>query len=322
MKTPWEFLQYSRNKIKNTWKIAFVSAFVIGLLIHLPVMLSDIPNHDGLSSMYFDQNMITSGRWFLTVACGFSSYFTIPWVIGLIGMLWLSLSSVVLTETMELEDPLTIIGVSGLLVSFPALASTFAYVFTMDGYMMALFLAVLSVLFTQKYKKGWILGGVCLAFSMGIYQAYLPFAILLCVYVILLFFMEEHGVKEKVQYTLRYLGMGIAGAVLYYVILQILLKLQGKVLDTYQGINSMEQGGSGQGLLTTLKGMYYDFLAFTLHGDVLVNNIFSFAACVVLLLLVVFLLVRRMFQKKMVEESGIFRYNNSVGGGAAAVNKM
>ena len=63
MKTPWEFLQYSRNKIKNTWKIAFVSAFVIGLLIHLPVMLSDIPNHDGLSSMYFDQNMITSGRW-------------------------------------------------------------------------------------------------------------------------------------------------------------------------------------------------------------------------------------------------------------------
>ena len=296
MKTPWEFLQYSRNKIKNTWKIAFVSAFVIGLLIHLPVMLSDIPNHDGLSSMYFDQNMITSGRWFLTVACGFSSYFTIPWVIGLIGMLWLSLSSVVLTETMELEDPLTIIGVSGLLVSFPALASTFAYVFTMDGYMMALFLAVLSVLFTQKYKKGWILGGVCLAFSMGIYQAYLPFAILLCVYVILLFFMEEHGVKEKVQYALRYLGMGIAGAVLYYVILQILLKLQGKVLDTYQGINSMEQGGSGQGLLTTLKGMYYDFLAFTLHGDVLVNNIFSFAACAVLMLSVVFLLVRRILK--------------------------
>ena len=306
MKTPWEFLQYSRTKIKNTWKIAFVSAFVIGLLIHLPVMLSDIPNHDGLSSMYFDQNMITSGRWFLMVACGFSSYFTIPWVIGLIGMLWLSLASVVLTETMELEDPLTIIGVSGLLVSFPALASTFAYVFTMDGYMMALFLAVLSVLFTKKYKKGWIFGGVCLAFSMGIYQAYLPFVILLCVYVILLFFMEERGAKEKVQYALRYLSMGITGAVLYYVILQILLKLQGKVLDTYQGINSMEQGGSGQGLLTTLKGMYYDFLAFTVHGDVLVNNIFSFAACAVLMLSVVFLLVRRILKRKWWKNPAFF----------------
>ena len=60
MKTPWDFFQSSRTKIKNTWKIAFLSAFVLGILIHLPVMLSDIPNHDGLSSMYFDQNMITS----------------------------------------------------------------------------------------------------------------------------------------------------------------------------------------------------------------------------------------------------------------------
>lgn len=150
------FFQSSRTKIKNTWKIAFLSAFVLGILIHLPVMISDIPNHDGLSSMYFDQNMITSGRWFLSVACGFSSYFTIPWIIGLIGLLWLALTAVALTELLELADPLVIMAVSGLLVSFPALASTFAYVFTMDGYMMALFLAILAVLFTKNRKKaGW-----------------------------------------------------------------------------------------------------------------------------------------------------------------------
>lgn len=156
MKTPWELLKESKTKIKTTWRIAFVSALVLGLLIHLPVMLSDIPNHDGLSSMYFDQNMITSGRWFLTVACGFSSYFTIPWVIGLIGLIWLALTAAVLTEVLELTDPVTITVVSGLLVSFPALASTFAYVFTMDGYMLALFLAVLAVLFTAKYPRGYL----------------------------------------------------------------------------------------------------------------------------------------------------------------------
>ncbi len=306
MKTPWDFFQSSRTKIKNTWKIAFLSAFVLGILIHLPVMLSDIPNHDGLSSMYFDQNMITSGRWFLSVACGFSSYFTIPWIIGLIGLLWLALTAVALTELLELADPLVIMAVSGLLVSFPALASTFAYVFTMDGYMMALFLAILAVLFTKKQKKGGLAGAVCLAFSMGIYQAYLPFAILLCVYVILLFFMEEKGWKTKAFYVLRYLGMGVAGAALYYVILQILLKLQGKVLDTYQGINSMEQGGSGLGLFTTIRGMYVDFLAFTVHGNVLVNNIFSFTACAALVLLVAYLLVRSMLQRKWWKNPAFF----------------
>ena len=306
MKTPWDFFQSSRTKIKNTWKIAFLSAFVLGILIHLPVMLSDIPNHDGLSSMYFDQNMITSGRWFLSVACGFSSYFTIPWIIGLIGLLWLALTAVALTELLELADPLVIMAVSGLLVSFPALASTFAYVFTMDGYMMALFLAILAVLFTKKQKKGWLAGAVCLAFSMGIYQAYLPFAILLCVYVILLFFMEEKGWKTKAFYVLRYLGMGVAGAALYYVILQILLKLQGKALDTYQGINSMEQGGSGLGLFATIRGMYVDFLAFTVHGNVLVNNIFSFTACAALVLLVAYLLVRSMLRRKWWKNPAFF----------------
>ena len=306
MKTPWELLKESKTKIKTTWRIAFVSALVLGLLIHLPVMLSDIPNHDGLSSMYFDQNMITSGRWFLSVACGFSSYFTIPWIIGLIGLLWLALTAVALTELLELADPLVIMAVSGLLVSFPALASTFAYVFTMDGYMMALFLAILAVLFTKKQKKGWLAGAVCLAFSMGIYQAYLPFAILLCVYVILLFFMEEKGWKTKAFYVLRYLGMGVAGAALYYVILQILLKLQGKVLDTYQGINSMEQMGSGMGILTTLKGMYVDFLAFTVHGNVLVNNIFSLAACIILVATVVFLVIRSMIWRKWWKNPAFF----------------
>ena len=150
MLTPTEALQSLNRRIKREWKIAFLSAFILGLLIHMPVMLSDIPNHDGLDSMYFDQNMITSGRWFLMIACGFSSYYTLPWLIGVLGLLLLALSAAALTELLEVRDSVAIVLISGLLVSFPALASTFAYVFTLDGYMLALFLAILAVLFTKK----------------------------------------------------------------------------------------------------------------------------------------------------------------------------
>ena len=86
MTSPAQAFRTIHGKIRREWRIAFLSCFVTGLLTHLPVLLSDIPNHDGLASMYFDQNMITSGRWFLSVACGFSSYYTIPWVIGLLGL--------------------------------------------------------------------------------------------------------------------------------------------------------------------------------------------------------------------------------------------
>lgn len=144
------FGKWNRDIIKKEWKIAFFSAFLIGMMIHMPVLLSDIPNHDGLDSMYFDQNMITSGRWFLMAACGFSSFYTIPWLIGVLGLLFLSLAAAALTELLEIRRTWAVVLTGGLLVSFPALASTFAYVFTMDGYMLALLLAVLAVLFISE----------------------------------------------------------------------------------------------------------------------------------------------------------------------------
>ena len=73
-------------KESRLWKYTFFTAVVLALCTHLPIMLSDIPNHDGLASIYFDQNMIVSGRWFLSIACGFSSYYTLPWLIGLISI--------------------------------------------------------------------------------------------------------------------------------------------------------------------------------------------------------------------------------------------
>ena len=247
MLTPAQLFQYLKNKMKRTWLLAFLSTIMIGLLVHLPAMLSDIPNHDGLASMYFDQNMITSGRWFLMVACGFSSFYTIPWLIGLLGIFFLGFSSAALTELLEMDRDWAIVLNSGLLVTFPALASTFAYVFTLDGYMLALFLAVLAVLLTKKYRFGFLGGAVCLAFSLGTYQAYLSFTMVLCLFAVLMLFAGKESLRDKVAGTLRYLLMGVLGGVLYYVILQVLLRLQGKELASYQGINGIASGTAAVG---------------------------------------------------------------------------
>lgn len=297
MKNPSEVWICLKQNIKKEWKVAFLSAVILGLLIHMPMMLRDIPNHDGLDSMHFDQNMITSGRWFLTVACGISSYYTIPWLIGLLSVLYLSLSAVLLVDFLEVKNTAAIVLISGLLVSFPTLASTFAYVFTMDGYMMALFLAILSVWITGKTRLGFVGGAICLAFSMGIYQAYLPFAVLLCIYGILMIAMNKGEIKDKIIQGLHYLYMGILGTVGYYVILQILLKIQGKELASYQGINSM---GTVErtGLFEILQKMYTDFFAFTLKGNVLVNNIFSFVGVVLLVVVTVITLLWLIVQQK------------------------
>lgn len=297
MKNPAEVWKLMKSKIKPEWKTAFLAAVILGLLIHMPVLTADIPNHDGLDSMYFDQNMITSGRWFLMVACGFSSFYSLPWLIGILSVFFLGLTSVALTEFLELHSRGVIVLVSGLLVSFPSIASTFAYVFTMDGYMLALLLAVLGVLLTRKYRFGFLGGAVCLALSLGTYQSYLPFAILLSVYGILMIAMENGNSISKIKTSLNYLYMGVLGSALYFIILQVLLKLQGKVLDTYQGISGM---GSLEktGLLDTVKHMYADFFAFTVKGNVLWNNVFSAGALVLLGILTAVLLVRLAINRK------------------------
>ena len=281
--TPTQVFQKLNSKIKRQWRLAFFSAVVIGLLTHMPILVSDIPNHDGLASMYFDQNMITSGRWFLTVACGFSSYYTVPWIIGLLGLLFLGLAAAALTELLEVDRGWAIVLNSGLLAVFPSLASTFAYVFTLDGYMLALFLAVLAVLVTKKYKLGFVGGAFCLAFSLGTYQAYLSFAMILSLFAVLMQFAEEKSAAQKARGIARYLGMGVLGAVLYYVILQVLLRIQGKELASYQGIDGMASGAAvGGGLLDIVKKIYLDFASFSLNGNVLYNNWVSVGALVLL----------------------------------------
>ncbi len=295
MKTPTEVVQSLKKYIKSEWKLAFLSTFVCGLLVHMPMLLSDIPNHDGLDSMYFDQNMITSGRWFLTVACGFTSYYTLPWLIGVLAVLWLSVTAVLLVEFLEVKDKCCIVLISGLLVTFPAVASTFAYVFTMDGYMLALMLAVAAVLCVKKLKYGYLPGALCLAFSLGTYQAYLAFAVILSIYGILMLAMDSGTLREKWKNALHYLYMGLLGLILYYGILQILLKIQGKELASYQGINGLESGPLAGGLSSIMQmilSMYRDFFAFSLKGNVVINSGLSLAAVLVLLVVTVIVLIR------------------------------
>ncbi len=284
------------EKLKDSklYKYTFFTAILLGLCTHLPIMLSDIPNHDGLASIYFDQNMITSGRWFLSIACGFSSYYSLPWIIGILAILLLAVTAVLLVQVFEIKKVWAGVVIAGFLVTFPVLTSTFAYVFTMDGYMLAVLLSVLAVYLVEKKKWGVVAGGIVLAFSMGIYQAYLPICILLCLYKVILILLKETQVREKIKAILSYLYMGVLGVTLYYVILRVLLMVQKKELASYQGIDGMTGLSVG-----SIVDMYRDFLEFVFKGKVLFNNIFSLLALLIIGVLFVWTLVQVVCKKKL-----------------------
>ena len=279
MKTPGSAVSKLNNALGRDGRLAFLSAAILGLIAHVPALSFDIPNHDGLGSIYFDQDMLTSGRWFLGAACGISSFYSLHWVIGVLALLYLSLAAVFTVKLLKVESSLAIVLISGLMVTFPTLASNFAYVFTMDGYMMGLLFAVLAVYTVERVKLGFIIGGVFLALSMGTYQAYLSVTMLLSLYMVLMIFADKTGFADKIKKALNYLYMGVIGAGLYYVVLKIMLAVRGKELDTYQGISSAAERAS---FAETLKTVYADFVSFSFKGNILFNNAFGMMAALIL----------------------------------------
>lgn len=319
-----------KDEISSVTKGAFFSALVFGLLAHMVPMTGDFPNHDGLGSLYFNQDMLSSGRWFLSIACGISSYFALPWLIGVLSVLYIGIAAALTCSVLKIRNKYSAIVIGALMATFPALASTFAYVFTMDGYMLGLLMAVAAVYFTKKFWFGWIGGAVLLALSLGTYQAYLPVAVILSMYAALLILMgedrriatsktsgssdeaagteERDSAKTKILKILRFLYMGLLGGGLYFVILKVLLKVRGLELASYQGADSINLGAAqeasqsagpaGAGLISKIVSAYKDFAVFSVKSKVLAPNVFVWIALGVLTGAALMLLLREIVKKK------------------------
>lgn len=285
---PEQVFSIWKQKITKSDCYSFFTVVIVGLLTHMRVFVSDIPNHDGMSSIYFDQNMITSGRWFLRVACGISSDYTLPWLIGVLCVLYLGLTAVLLQRFFRVKHTFTAMLLGAVLVTYPTLASNFAYIFTADGYMMALLLAVFAVFLVERSKLGFLWGAVALGFSMGIYQAYISFTMILAVFAVCRGWFFGSAFKEKLQITWRYIAMGGLGAALYYVMLQILLLVQKTELSGYQGIGE----GNSNSLLQTLVLIYKDFVVHTLRGNIMMQEgVHAFAIIILVAVAALVLLV-------------------------------
>lgn len=268
----------------DKYKFPFMAAIIIGLITHMTMIVNKFPNGDAMTNFYFDQNMVTSGRWFLVCACGISSFYDLNFVNGLLAIVFLAVTSVYVTRFFDVQKKAAMILIPAVMVTFPAFAATMAYMYTVDGYMLGLLLAVLAAYLCKKYKLGYIYGAIALAFSIGTYQAYLAVTILLVMFDLMIGALDNEKISDLWKKGIRYLVMGVAGGALYYVILRICLILQNKELDTYQGINEMGKI-SIKSLPSIIYEIYYDFAAFAFRGEIFVNNIISMVVMVIVILI-------------------------------------
>ena len=238
-----DLIFFLRKHISKEQKLAFFSTFLAGLLIHLFIFTNYLPNRDAVQNFYTDQNILASGRWALSLACGISSYFDISWVIGVISCCFIALTSLLVVTLFKITNPVLIFLTGGLLVSSPAISETFFFLFTADGYMISLFLSALAVYLSRLEEKrpaAWFASAVCICVSCGIYQAYVSFSLIFAI----CYFMDElfRNTYKKQDYygwILRQIFIFVFALVAYFLIWKVTLRLTGTTASDYQGINEV-----------------------------------------------------------------------------------
>lgn len=287
-----EILRFYDEKIKKRWKLAFISAFVIGLLVHIYKFTNMLPNADAMYNFYNSQNMVATGRWFLTVACGFGSWFDLPWVNGILSLVFIGVAAAAVSEVFDMDNPCLIVLSSALLVTYPAITATLTFEYTADGYMMAMALAAVSTVLSRmeyigyQHWKKLTLSSVCICLACGIYQAYLSFAFVLAV----CYFMTEllENKRESRMYW-KWIGVQVliyGGALAgYYLLWKLCLNVQGYEASGYQGMNQIGVMG-GVDLLGTVVRIAKDFALFLLEWNILEHGVTLYSALNILFIIV------------------------------------
>ncbi len=231
------------GKITVNQRTAFLSAIIIGLIAHLYMFTNKLPNYDDILINSFGATF-RLGRWFLwvlgAIAYHLDLVYSLPWVNGLVSLLLLAVAAMLMVDVLKIKSKISVVIISGIFVVFPSWTATFFFMFTAPFYALAVFLIVLSVYLNVKFKYGYIFGIMLLALSLGIYQAYLPFAATFYVVVLIMEIGSDNGDYILIwKKAFKYLFTILAGVLLYYAIMKLSLIITNQQLADYKGVGQM-----------------------------------------------------------------------------------
>ena len=250
----------------------FIFGIIFGIIVHGMIIFNDFPNNDGINFNYYTwQNTLTSGRWLLGVVCLITGPYTLTVVNGVIAIIFVALSAELIIDIFKIQNKIYQCIIMAYMISFPAVAATFLYMFTADGYMIGLFLSILSVWIIREKKLPFVVAVICLTCSLAIYQAYISVTMVLCILLIIKdsLWKEENIIKN----IINYIKLGISGSILYYGILKILLYIMHMKLVSYQGINALADGGYTKNILLKIKIIYVQSII-TIYKNIFLNKVF------------------------------------------------
>lgn len=229
--------------LDRKYKYTAMAVLISGICAHGFMFTNKISFHDDIFSLFGCGATIEAGRWALEIIVQVLRYtvgkYSMPVWTGVLTLLFIWASACIIIDLVQINNVNHCVLIGSLMTVFPAVTLTYLYMFTASCYFGALFLSVLSVWLLEKYRNIWgtITAIFCIAFSMGIYQAYFSVGISLILFLFIIDVFRGRG--KSVANTCRLILMQVVGLVVYFMILKISLVITGTELLSYQGMNSV-----------------------------------------------------------------------------------
>lgn len=284
---------------------AGIAAFLCGGMTHMYALVNMLHNYDDIFKQPFHYGSgVPSGRfaleWLADLSVLLGSGYDLPWVNGVLFLALISLAAGFLASALSIGRKRHAALIGMLLAVFPTATSILIHRFTAVYYGISILLAVLAVWVLPKGRWGLPCSAVCIALSMGIYQAYVPITV--SIFVLQLLRQTLGGGTERPLAIVRrgawdcaalLLGLG-----LYYAVLKLALSFTGEELLAYQGIEQM-----GQVSLTALPGLIRDAIYLVcmlpvknycgINGTAFLKAVYLVLGAVSVILIACILLLRR-----------------------------
>ena len=263
-----EFLQ--KHKVQ-VW--VFLITFICGYLIHFYMFTNKFLNYFEMNNIltgmsFYKGDTVEQGKWMVPILSAVSSVYSMPAVNGMIGITFLSLFTVLVCNLLKINSKFFGSMVGLVVMTYPSIASYFAYGVNTDVLCIAPCMAVFSIWLIEKSRRcsktsrrfcGIIAGILLIGLTVGSYQPF--FAIIIaCVYSLLFIQVIENreSFSEFIRQMFFYLIVLALGFLIYYLGLQLVIALTGVKLGDYHGVNEM----TSFTIKGIVKGFVYTYLYF------------------------------------------------------------
>lgn len=230
------------NRIINDkrFKLVIISGFVIALIAHAMMFSNQLSLHDDVAAFNGYGTTYRLGRWSLglmeewTIKLWGSNNVSTHTFYGVLTILSLLLTAYIFIYFLDIKNNASIIILSGLFVTFPAVTEIFAYMFTAWPYYLGVLLGVIGAViwFKKKSILSFIISTLLMAIGTGFYQANVPvFIASIVLFMMIDIYKNDNNWIAYIKNGLLNIFTCLSFMIEYYVINQYFVKTRNIEVD-------------------------------------------------------------------------------------------